>query len=527
MTFTSAKSSLPLLLLFSAFGTGCIQPTTGVQNASKSGVNSNPIITTGGHPIIPIGPTSTPRPTVTPTSHPTSTPTPTPTSNPITGQNIMNVIVGRPNGQATPLPPSGATACDGYPDEICATITICTPGTTPSTVPSSCQTINNLLLDTGSYGLRIFSDLISSNVQLQQIPATNGGALVNCTQYGDGSSDWGPVKRATVFLAGEPGVPVPVQMINAGFSTIPVDSNNASLCPDADISPTQASTNPHASGFNGILGVGLFTQDCGPSCAQFPDIGAYFSCNGTGPNACIGTTVPTGNQVQNPVALLPYDNNGVILTLPSVSVATGALSVTGTLILGIGTQPNNAPKTVTTFPVSTAPNNSFGTFTALFNGLSYLSFIDSGSSIYFFPGPSTLPQCMDLGCCSNPNTGQTVACPANPSTSSIVNGCPYCPLNDTCFGSINNGVCVAGSVLFNQGSTGSPTKATAIEVSNYNNLTNSSNNAFMNIGSPSSEFDYGLPFFFGKSIYVGIAPDPNLPKPINPSPLGTGPYWAY
>src|SRR4051794_14396704 len=39
----------------------------------------------------------------------------------------------------------------GYQNEPCVSVTICEPGT------SNCQTIPNVLLDTGSYGLRLFS----------------------------------------------------------------------------------------------------------------------------------------------------------------------------------------------------------------------------------------------------------------------------------------------------------------------------------------------------------------------------------
>ncbi len=77
------------------------------------------------------------------------------------------------------------------------------------------------------------------------------------------------------------------------------------------------------------------------------------------------------------------DNNGVIVQLPSIPLG-GSPSVNGSLILGIGTQSNNQPSGVTTFPA-----NQSAEFTTTFNGTSYRSsFIDSGSNGLFFPSTS-------------------------------------------------------------------------------------------------------------------------------------------
>ena len=58
------------------------------------------------------------------------------------------------------------------------------------------------------------------------------------------------------------------------------------------------------------------------------------------PGRLPATNVPLASQVQNPVTLFPTDNNGTIIELPSVA-ASGATSVTGSLIFGIDTQSNN------------------------------------------------------------------------------------------------------------------------------------------------------------------------------------------
>ncbi len=85
-------------------------------------------------------------------------------------------------------------------------------------------------------------------------------------------------------------------------------------------------------GANGILGVGLFRQDCGAACASSSPPNVYFTCPAAG---CTPTTVALTAQLQNPVWMFPQDNNGLSITLPSVG-ASGASTVTGTITFGIG-----------------------------------------------------------------------------------------------------------------------------------------------------------------------------------------------
>ena len=138
--------------------------------------------------------------------------------------------------------------------------------------------------------------------------------------------------------------------------------------------------------YNGVLGVGLFAQDCGTSCVNSANVGMYYACSGTTCNG--GTTVPLASQVINPVAALPVDNNGVILQLPAVPGGV-ASSASGSLIFGIGTQSNNIPSGVTVYGA-----DQDAEFTTTFNGTQYASFLDTGSNGLFFPAPaSLLPAC--------------------------------------------------------------------------------------------------------------------------------------
>ena len=154
----------------------------------------------------------------------------TPSPPVVTGDNVMTITV---NGSLC--------SNNSYINKPCVSVTICTPAT------STCQTINDILLDSGDSGLRIFKQVLS--VPLTQV-TTGGNAVAECIQYADGSSVWGPVKTAGVVLGNEPAVQVPIQVIDSTFG------NSAAGCSGALQTPAEA-------GYNGSLGVSFFAQDCG------------------------------------------------------------------------------------------------------------------------------------------------------------------------------------------------------------------------------------------------------------------------
>jgi uncharacterized protein DUF3443 len=318
-----------------------------------------------------------------------------------------------------------------------------------------CDTVTDILLDTGSYGLRVF------NQALKNVTA-GSGPLAECAFFGDGSSEWGPVTVVDVYLGNEPAARIPIQVIDSTFASVPAS------CGIPDASPADA-------GFNGILGVGVFAEDCGTTCSDFADNGLYFSCSGL---SCAGVAVPLLNQVQNPVASLPTDNNGVIVELPSIPVS-GAPSVNGILVLGIGTESNNnVPAGVTTF--NTDPNGEIST---VFNGITYSSFIDSGSNGLFFPAPS-LP-----------------ICPSQPGW--------FCPSPALLLSATN------------QSATALNPSEVLFLIDNLANLLGPAGPyVFSDVGgSLPNLFDLGLPIYLGRNVFVGI--DGQV------SSLGTGPYIAY
>ncbi len=371
--------------------------------------------------------------------------TPVITTPSTTAANVMKITV---NGSLC--------SAGSYINKPCVSVTICNPDL------SACQTVNDILLDTGSFGLRIFQQAIPS-LTLPAV-ASGEGALTGCVQFADGSSLWGPIRRAMVKLGDEPYVSVPIQVINSSFGSLPLP------CANAD--PT-----PVSSGFAGILGVGLFKEDCGLDCAFTAANGVYYSCSGT---SCTGATVPLSDQVQNPVAALPTDGNGVIVRLPSVP-SGGTSSIDGSLLLGIGTRSNNTLTSPTVLRTDSA-----GDVTTVIDSISTFGFFDTGSNALFFPNPdsSLLPVC------PSPNTDW------------------YCPPATRTLSATNTAA------------TGSPSSTVGFSISSLETLLNTSNNVFVNIGGPSNfGFDWGLPFFMGRSVAFGIESET--------SPLGTGPYVAY
>jgi hypothetical protein len=371
-----------------------------------------------------------------------------------------------PSGPVNAIPVSVGTSsvCTNV-NELCASITICQPGT------STCQTISDVLVDIGSVGIRVFGSLLS--ITLQQAVDVQGHPIGECAFFADGGMSWGPVQIADVVLGGGPTVRVPIQVIAPTFAGQTISNNPCNGPVDSD---------PSVASFNGILGIGVFKQDCGPVCEANANNMLYFSCNGS---TCTGTTMPVLSQLQNPVWMLSSGNNGVVLAMPNVP-ASGVPSVIGSLTLGIGTAANNSPPA----GITVLPTDANGLLSTNYKGNILQAIIDSGSNGLFFPDAS-IPACVA------------------PLDSF------FCPPN-----TLNLMATLMG---FN----GVPQIAVPFQVANTTNLVQTNNAAFNNLagssgppGGPFSMFfDWGLPFFFGRTVFVGIEEQQ--------SPLGTGPYFAF
>ena len=358
--------------------------------------------------------------------------------------------------------PAGASNIINVPF---ASVTVCRPGT------SICQTIDHLLVDTGSYGLRIISPgVLDPALALPAVQGSGGNPAGECGQFFSGYM-WGSVQRADVKIAGEVAPSLPIQVVgdtSAAFSSVPTGCSSTGA-PLGTVA---------ALGANGILGVGLFNRDCGSRCTTLATNNIYYECGAAG---CISATMPLANQVSNPVAAFAGDNNGVVLSMPDVA-AGGATTLTGTLTFGIDTQANNGVGAATVYAVDRLTGN----FTTTYNGVALASsFLDSGSNGLFFADAS-IPRC----------------------SLSVGFYCPGATLPLSATNTSANGA-ASGPVSFrivNMDALDRSIRAAAVGGS-------------IDRISGSKAFDWGMPFFFNRSVFVAIDGATTL--------HGTGPYWAY
>jgi len=352
-----------------------------------------------------------------------------------------------------------AGPANNYFNGAFTTVTVCVPG------QSSCQTIDGVLVDTGSSGLRVLASALT--LALPQQADTTGAPVVECLAFLDGFT-WGPVQTADIKLGGEQASAVPLQVIGGP---------GAPAIPSACSSNGAAEQTLDALGANGILGVGLFRQDCGPACVGVgsSNPGVYYACPASG---CKITAQSLVRQVQNPVWLFPVDNNGVVIQLPAVATG-GALTSTGMMVFGIGTQNDNplgAAKVLTV--------DANGNLSTTYGSQTYAgSYLDSGSNGIFFLDTKTtgLPVCTD----SNDF---------------------YCPLTLQAQSATIRGVNGA-------------TSAVTFNVGNLDAL-NGRFTAFSEVAGPNpGSFAWGLSFFFGRTIYTAIEGQSTSG--------GVGPYFAF
>ncbi|HEY6338973.1 MAG TPA: DUF3443 domain-containing protein [Candidatus Sulfotelmatobacter sp.] len=349
-----------------------------------------------------------------------------------------------------------------YANGAFTSVTVCAPGS------STCQTVDGILVDTGSSGLRILSSALTVSLPPQK--ASDGNPVAECLPFVSGYT-WGPVQTADIKISGETASSAPIQVMSDSDFPVPTACSNFG---------TSRNTLT-ALGANGLLGVGIFAQDCGGACVTTGpgNPGLYYECPAAG---CVVVGESLTQQVPNPVALFAADNNGVILELPAVTAP--AASINGSMVFGIGTQSNNALGGATVYAV-----DANGNFVTTFSHQPYSqSFLDSGSNgLYFLTSSITgISVCPDAS---------FFYCPASTQTLSATNAA----------------------------ATGSPSGQVSFSVANADNLfsNNSSDSVFEDLAGPNSlaGFDWGLPFFYGRNVFTAIEG--------KTTPSGTGPFWAY
>lgn len=344
-------------------------------------------------------------------------------------------------------------------------VTVCAPGST-----TSCQTIDHILVDTGSTGLRLVAEAVDSTL-ISNLPAqtnNSGDPLRECQAFVIGYI-WGSVKLADVKLGELTAGNLPIQIVGD---------------PAAPAVPTACSSRGSGKAMNtveslgakGILGIDSFVEDC-PACAQSATIPAYFTCPA---GICATVQLASARQVKNPVAALPSDNNGILLAMPAVG-ATGAPTATGSLIFGVGTRSNNALGSARILDL-----DNVGEYWTNYGGQWIAAFADSGSNALYFADAQ-------ISTCTNPAGF-------------------FCP-----------GTTLARSVVV-EGATNRTQASIDFSIADAHTLfTSYPGTAYSNLagGWPgaASYFDWGMPFFYGRRVFYAING--------RATPGGAGPYIAF
>jgi hypothetical protein len=288
--------------------------------------------------------------------------------------------------------------------------------------------------------------------QAGAVDDTFGGnnPIAECMSFPSGYA-WGSVKRADVTIGTHTAANLPIQVMGDVAFRLPSSCGNG----QKDLSVYQN------LGANGILGIGGFAGDS-TDATRSAVPGLYYFC--TTPNSCTSTRMTAAKEVTNPVTAFSADYNGVVLSFPAVP-ATGAASVEGKLIFGVGTQNNNQFPTNAVF----LGLDKAGLLTTQYRGMVMNgSQIASGVPTYLFPdgnfGTMTASGLM------TPLTTQNLPASLEPTDGSSA-----------------------------------PVPIT-FSVANATSLMANGNRAYNNVGQylagASRSFVWGMPFFYGRDVYL-------------------------
>ena len=379
---------------------------------------------------------------------------------PVTVSNTLPLVVDAGpnlNGQAV-----------GFDNSLYVSVSICNPGT------ATCQTIDHILVDTGSSGLRILSSAMGLSLPYV-VDAKNNG-IGNCIQYPDTSFQWGPMALVDVHLQEEVASNIPIQIIAP---------SNFSGPPTACSAGGVAANTLSSLGANGILGVGC----SGRIAARLARRHRRLMCTSrVRRRDALRRRWRSRRSCRIRCGCSRRTITGCLLRCPRLAPLVRP-QWRAALTFGIGTQTNNALGSA----VAQAATSK-GTFTTTFGGVAYTnSFIDSALGAYYFLDSTTtgLPNCAANGdaagyyCAPSPVTLTAMTSGPNPSSTSTI-----------------------------------VSQNLSLQIWNALTLIDSGNPAFNNIGGPNpGAFAWGLPFFYGRTVFIGIEGQT--------TPAGTGPFWAY
>ena len=263
------------------------------------------------------------------------------------------------------IPLTMKTPRSGF-NRMVVSVTLCAPGT------SRCATIDDIMVDTGSTGLRIEASALPLELGLPPFLGPDGVPLAECLRFIHDAA-WGPLVRANVRLGGLTAADIPIQIIADNPPQQPEG------CPPSQVYPTS----------NGTLGVGPHLFDCPGNCVQIAAAPTVFKMER-------GLWIPNQGGVApafrmpNPISRLPVHDNGVVIDLPAARHGA-EIELRGTLTFGVGTAANNqlGDARVTRL-------DRRGYFTTLYGGLAYPeSYLDSGTMTLIVDDEG-IPRCARL-----------------------------------------------------------------------------------------------------------------------------------
>lgn len=244
-------------------------------------------------------------------------------------------------------------------NRITASIRVCTPGS-----DTACVTVDNVILDTGSVGLRLQGRALAAS-SLPVVTTADNRPVAECFAFVGRSNIWGNVRRADVHLGGLVARNIPVQVSDRTLAR-PADNS----CPDYNNDPAS----------NATLGIGW---------AKLDRAGTYYECGASDCTRFANGTVPPEVRVPNPVSRLPVHDNGEVFEIPQARAAVTD-QIAGTLFFGVGTAADNRLDP----SVQIVPLDAQGNFTTWFDGNTYPeSYFDSGTQTLGFLDPN-LQTCM-------------------------------------------------------------------------------------------------------------------------------------
>ena len=270
----------------------------------------------------------------------------------------------QPSSEANVVPLTVRTPHSGF-NRLVVSVTVCVPGT------ERCATIDDVMVDTGSTGLRLEASAVPPFLDLPAFAGADGKPLAECLRFVHDDA-WGPLHRADVRIGGMTARDIPVQVIADDLRP------KAAGCPTSTAMPTS----------NGTLGIGQHLLDCQGACTQREDRPGVF-IHDDGVWLPVYGSVPIEDRLPNPVSRFPQHGNGVVIDIPA-SPDSGAEKIVGTLTFGVGTAPNNQPG------AHLIRLDTKGLITTRYGGADYpASYIDSGTETYIL-ADEALPRCVGM-----------------------------------------------------------------------------------------------------------------------------------